>query len=184
VETDAGRVLGRDVADVRGEAVGGKEAVHAMHQPVADDLRDDRGGGDRRAALVAVDDGGVLGSGRAEPEAVDEADLTGRSEGVQYGAQAAEIADVKAVAVDPRRRERLDADPFRTADDSLEELLALLPRELLRVVQERERPHLRAAQRLVVEQDAGDEERPGQRPAPRLVGADDVAGADAPVEAK
>ena len=43
----------------------------------------------------------------------------------RHGAQAAEVADVKAVAVDARRRERLDADPLGAADDGLEQLLAL-----------------------------------------------------------
>ena len=57
---DTAECSGRDVADVRSEAVGREERVEAAHQPVADDLRDDRRGRDRGAALVPVDDGDVL----------------------------------------------------------------------------------------------------------------------------
>jgi hypothetical protein len=65
----------RDVADVRRESVLGIERIHPPHQPVARHLRDDRRRGDRGTLLVAVDDGAMLGRGRAEPEAVDEAGL-------------------------------------------------------------------------------------------------------------
>src|SRR6185295_15826771 len=50
------RVTGRDVADVRREAVVREERVHPPHDPVTGHLRDDRGGRDRSALLVAVDD--------------------------------------------------------------------------------------------------------------------------------
>src|SRR5204862_7789435 len=91
---------------------------------------------------------------------------------------------VEAVAIDARRRERLHADALGAADDRVEELFTLRLGELLRVVEEGERPDFRAAERLVVEQHAGDEERSRERAAAGLVGADDVAGADPPVEAK
>jgi hypothetical protein len=65
-----------------------------VHQAVADDLGHDRGGGDRGAPLVPVDDGRVLRCGGAEPEAVDEADLAGGRQGMQDGAQAPEVADM------------------------------------------------------------------------------------------
>ena len=63
----------RDVADVRREAVVRKDRVHPAHDAVAGDLGDDRGGGDRGALLVPVDHSLMLGRGRPEPEAVDEA---------------------------------------------------------------------------------------------------------------
>ena len=52
---------------------------------------------------------------------------------------------------------------------------------LLGVVQPRERPYPSAAQRLVVEEHAGDDERACERAASRLVRARDVADAEAPI---
>jgi hypothetical protein len=52
-------------------------------------------------------------------------------------------------------------------------VLASRRRQLLGVVQERERPDAMVAQTLVVEQDSRDDERARERPAPRLVGACD-----------
>ena len=49
-------VLGRRVADVRGELPARVQRVGAVHEAVARDLGDDRGGGDRGARRVAVDD--------------------------------------------------------------------------------------------------------------------------------
>ena len=158
-------MLGRDVADVRGEAVRREEAVHPPHQPIADYLRHDRGGGDRGAPLVAVDDRGVFGRHRrrSEPEAVDEADFARRRERVQRGTEAVQVAVVEPVAVDAGGRERVDADPLGTAEDGAEQLLAPLGRQLLGVVEQGERPDLGATERSVVEQDACDEQGPGER---------------------
>ena len=47
---------GRRVADVLGEAPPWVLYVGEVHEAVARDLRDDRGGGDRRAGGIAVDD--------------------------------------------------------------------------------------------------------------------------------
>src|SRR2546421_11572979 len=77
---DDGRMAGRDVADVRREPVVRIESGQPSHRPVADDLGDDGRGGDRRALLVAVDNGLVLRRGRAESKAVDETDLRWRRE--------------------------------------------------------------------------------------------------------
>ena len=75
-----GGVRRRDVADVLCEPVRRIERIEPAHQPVACHLRDDRRRRDRRALRVAVDDGGVLGRGRPEPEAVDETGLGRRRE--------------------------------------------------------------------------------------------------------
>ena len=68
---------------------------------------------------------------------------------------------MEAVAVDLARREHPHADLLRAAGDCAEQPLAVLGRDLLRVVQERQRTDAMATQRLVVEEDAGDDERPG-----------------------
>ncbi len=61
----------------------------------------------------------------------------------------------------------------------MEEALALCGVDLLRVVQQRERPDAVAAQCGVVEQHARDDQRPGERPATGLVGARDEPNARA-----
>ena len=75
----------RDVADVRREAVPRVERVEPAHDAVAGHLRHDRGGRDRRALRVAVHHRLMLGRGRPEPEAVDEARLRGRCEIREHG---------------------------------------------------------------------------------------------------
>jgi hypothetical protein len=64
----------------------------------------------------------------------------------------------------------------------VEERLALVGGHLLGVVQQRERPHARTAQRSVVEEHAGDDERSSERPSPGLVRARDIADAEASIE--
>ena len=176
------RVPRRDVADVRAKAVRRIQGVHPPHHPVARHLGDDRGGGDRGALLVAVDDGAVLRRGRPEPEAVDQADLGRRRELREHGAQAGEVRAVQPFAVDLGRGNGAHDDPLGAADDGAEEPLALGLAALLRVVQERERADAVVAQPRVVEQDARDEQRPGERPPARLVGAGDEARAEPTVE--
>ena len=177
-----GRVAGRDVADVAREAVARVERVQPPHHAVARHLRDDRGGRDRRALRVAVDDGAVLGREGTEPEPVDEAGLGGRRQVGEDGAERPEVRAVQAVPVDVGARDDADADPRRAADHCAEELLALLRRDLLGVVQGRERPHPMVAEALVVEQDARDDERPRERAATRLVGARDEARTEPAIE--
>jgi hypothetical protein len=156
------RVARGDVADVRGEPVARKERVHAEHRPVADDLRNDRGRRDRGAALVAVDDRDVLGRSRPEAEAVHETRLGGRRQRVQRPAQPVQVRAVQAHAVDLTCRDDLHRNTSRAVEHGAEQLLAVFRRDLLRVVQLRERPNAVVAQRLVVEQDAGDDERAGE----------------------
>ncbi len=162
------------------------ERVHAVHHPVARDLGDDRGGGDRGALRVAVDDCAVRRGQWAEPEAVDEAGAVRRGrcrrapirspqrfERCRPSASIAERGDRPA----PRR-----ATP--QARTALEEPLALLGIDLLRVVQRRERPHGVAAEALVVEEHPRDDERAGEAAAPRLVRARDEAHAEPAVESE
>jgi len=77
------RMSGRDVTDVRREAVARKERVQTAHRAITDDLGDDRGGSDRSASFVAVDDGNVVGSAWPKAETVDEARLGGRRQRVK-----------------------------------------------------------------------------------------------------
>ena len=68
-----------------------------------------------------------------------------------------------------------DADLRGTCGYGPEEALAILGRDLLRVVQQRERADAVAAKRGVVEEDAGNDERACERSAPSLVRACDEA---------
>ena len=72
----------------------------------------------------------------------------------------------------------------RGCEDGMEEALALLRLDLLRVVQAGERPDAVPAQRAVVEQDAGDDERPGERPSPASSAPATNRASEAPVEAE
>jgi hypothetical protein len=162
VLADEPRVARRDVADVRREPVAWVERVHPEHRAVAHDLRHDRGRRDRRAPLVAVDDRNVLGRGRPEPEAVDEACLGRRRERVKSTTQPVQVRPVQPNAVDLPRRDDLHRDPRRAVEHRAEQLLPVLGRDLLRVVQLRKGPNAMVAQRVVVEQDAGDDERAGE----------------------
>src|SRR5438874_11329524 len=111
------RVPGRDVADVRGKAVVRIESGEAPHRSVADDLRDDRGGGDRRTLLVPVDDRLVLRRGRAEPEAVDETDLRGWREVPEDRPHCGQVRAMQAVGVDLAGRDRSHRNLRATRQD-------------------------------------------------------------------
>src|SRR5829696_8376947 len=84
--------------------------------------------------------------------------------------------------VDLGRRDDPYGERLRARHDAVEELLALVRRELLRVVQPRERTAAVIAQELVVEKYAGDHERPGQRPTACFVHARDEPPPEAAVE--
>jgi hypothetical protein len=182
VLADQPRVPRRDVADMRREPVAWVERVHPAHRPVADDLRHDRRRGDRGAPLVAVDDRNVIGRGRSEAESVDEAGFGRRGKRVEGPSKPVQVRPVQALAVDLARRDDLDGDPGRTGENRAEELLSVLGRDLLRVVQLRERPNAVVAKRVVVEEDAGDDERAGERAAAGLVSPGDEASAEPSVE--
>jgi hypothetical protein len=69
---------------------------------------------------------------------------------------------VQPHAIDLPRGHDLHRDPRRAVQDRAEQLLPVLGRDLLRVVQLRKRTNAMVAQRVVVEQDAGDDERAGE----------------------
>jgi len=162
-------VSGRDVPDVRDEPVARVESVQAPHHAVSHHLRHDRGGRDRSAAGVAVDDGPVRRRRRTEPEPVDKADVCGRMEIPENCTQSREIRAVETGPVDLTRRHDSHADRRGAGGDGLEEHLALVRQDLLRVVQRRERSNARAAQELVVEQHTGDHQRPCERSAASFI---------------
>jgi hypothetical protein len=82
---------------------------------------------------------------------------------------------MKPVAVDLRRRDHANRERARARYDPAEELLALLDRELLRIVQACERTNAVIAEGLIVEQNSGDDERPGEAAASGLVDPCDEA---------
>ena len=176
------RVAWRDVSDVRREPVARIERVHPEHRPVADDLRHDRGRRDRGAPLVAVDDRDVRRRGRPEPEPVDETRLRGRRERMQRTSQPVQVRPVQPGAVDLSRRDDLHGNPGRARKHRPEQLLTVLRRDLLRIIQLRERPNAMVAQRVVVEKNAGNNERAGERAAACLVSPGDEASAEPSVE--
>jgi len=173
---------GRDVADVRDEAVSGIESVQAPHHAVSDDLGHDRCSGDRRAAGVAVDDGAMRWCRRAEPEAVDEASVSGRIQIREDGAEPREIRAVETGSVDLARRHYSHTDRRSTRGDGLEQHLALVRQDLLGVVQRRQRANACATQELIVEEHAGDHQRPCERPAAGLVGPGHEADTETSIE--
>ena len=176
------RMPRRDVTDVRREAVAWKERVQAAHGAITDDLGDDRGGSDRSASLVAVDDRNVLRSARPKAKTVHEARLGGRRQSVKGTAETSEIRAVEALAVDLARRDHLHRDARRAPEDGPEELLPVPGADLLRVVQLRKRPNAMIAKRFVIEDNARDDERPGERASAGLVSPGDVASAEPSVE--
>ena len=78
---------------------------------------------------------------------------------------------MQAVPVDSPDRHDADADRRCAGTDRLEQGFAALDRDLLRVVQRRERPDARSTQLVVVEEDTCDDERTGERSATCLVGS-------------
>jgi hypothetical protein len=89
---------------------------------------------------------------------------------------------VETAAVDLGRRDHPDGDRERAGHHAGEDLLALVGRELLRVVQPGKRANAVIAKPVVVEQDAGDDERSRQAPAPGLVDSRDEAEPELAVE--
>ena len=92
---------------------------------------------------------------------------------------------MEAVPIDGAHRNDPDADRGCAHADGLEEHLALLDRDLLRVVERCERPDARAAERLVVEEHLKRRAGPAQRASRvRLVGARDEAHAELAIESE
>jgi len=92
-------VLGRRVADVRGELPPGMHGVGAMHEAITRDLRDDRGRGDGRARGVAVDDRALLVAEVGHGEAVGEAERAGPGDADERLAQRREVRAMQAAPV-------------------------------------------------------------------------------------
>jgi len=159
---DEARVARRDVADVRREPVARIERVHPKHRPVADYLRHDRGRRDRRTPLVAIDDRHMLRRRGPETESVHKARLGWRRQRVQRATKAVQVRSVQPRAVDLARRDDLHGDSGRAVENCAKQLLPILARDLLRVVQLRERANAMVAQRVVIEQNARDDERAGE----------------------
>ena len=95
-----------------------------------------------------------------------------------------QVRAVEPVAVDVGGRDHAHRHLRRGEEHRLEELLAGLGLDLLRVVEEREGARPVAVQELVVEEDAGDDERAGERAPAGLVRAGDEADAEPAVVAK
>ena len=93
-DPDRPRVRRCDVADVRHEAVARVDRVEPAHHAIANDLRHDRGGCDRGASRIAVDERAMRRRSRPEPKAVDETCVRGRME---IGEDSSQRAEVRAV---------------------------------------------------------------------------------------
>ena len=155
------------------------------HVAVAGHLGDDRGGGDRGAGGVAVDDRALGTPEVRHREAVHEArDLARHTVGdtAQRVAQRGEVGVVQAAGVDPAHAARDDRDPRRAAQHQRVELLARLGGVLLGVVQRASARISRGGERLVVEQHAGGHQRPRQTAAAGLVRTRHQSHAEAAVE--
>ena len=85
------------------------------------------------------------GRERAEPEPVHEARLRSRGEIGEHGAEPPQVRAVQPVPVDVAGRDDPDRDVSRRVEHDAEEQLAHLGIDLLRVVQERQRPRPTAA---------------------------------------
>jgi hypothetical protein len=86
---------------------------------------------------------------------------------MQRTTQPVQVRPVQPGAVDLSRRDDLHGDTGCAREHRPEQLLTVLRRDLLRVVQLRERPNAMVAERVVVEKNAGDDERAGERAAAR-----------------
>ena len=89
---------------------------------------------------------------------------------------------MQAVPVDSPDRHDADADRRCAGTDRLEQGFAALDRDLLRVVQRRERPDARSTQLVVVEEDTRNHERAGERSTTGFVGSGNEAGVELPIE--
>ena len=179
-----GGVRRRDVTDVRDEAVVRVERVESPHDAVANDLRHDRRRRDRGAAAspsTIARCGGAAGPSRKPSTRQASAGGCRSLETARRPARFERCSPLRSISPAGTNR-TLIADAH--ADDRMEELLALRVRELLRVVQRRQRPNARAAQQLVVEKDSGDDERACERAATGLVRSRDEAHAELAIDAE
>ena len=160
------------VALVLAEAILGKLRAEVTHHPVARDLGDDTGRGDRKADAIAIDDGG-LGQGKGnDGQAVDQNVLWWIGQGFERdphgpvgGAQDIDSIDLKMVdhANGP--------DNFGVTDQLIVNLLAQFGRELFGVLQF-------SMPKLLRQNRDRRHHRPGQRPASGLIDSSDANDAD------
>src|SRR5262249_20755710 len=115
----------------------------------------------------------------AEP--VDETGVGGRVKVGEHGPQRREIRAVEAEAVYLGHRDDPDADAGGAARHCMEEPLAILVSDLLRVVQPGERTDTSTTEPPVVEEPPCHDERSGERSAASLVGARDEAHTEAAI---
>ena len=156
-----------------------------MHVAVARHLRDDRGGGDRGAAGVAVDHGLLGVPDVADAEPVHEAHAAGHGDSrSSVSRRAARFVTCSPRSSMPRTHREVTATLRRRADHERVKRLALLQVVDLGVVEASERPHLAGRQAPVVEQHGRGDQRPGEASAARLVGARHEAAAELAVEAE
>jgi hypothetical protein len=167
---------------MRDEPVSRVESVEATHDPISYDLGHDRGGGDRRASRIAVDDCLVRWCRRTESKTVDEAGIRRGMEVCEDSAQSREVRAVQPRSVDLARGHDPNAHAGRGRQHGLEENLAVLSRHLLGVVQCRQRSNPYAPQQVVVEEHTGDDKRPCERAAAGFVGPRHIADAEASIE--
>ncbi len=166
--SERGHVLARAVALVLREPVPGVPGVELDQEPVPRHLRDDRGRGDRRGALVAPGDGGPgdveVGQGVAVHDHVVGADRES-GHGIAHRAEG-RPQDVHFV--DDLLRRAADPDRDGLVHDAREELLPLRGCELLRIVETGK------FEIFSGEDDGRGDDRPGQRSSAGLVHARDV----------
>ena len=173
----------RDVAHVAREPVARVQRVEATHDAIPGDLGDDRCGRDRGTPCVAVDDGAVRGCERAQAKTVDEAGFRAWREIGENVTQPLEVRAVEPMAVDVTRRDHTNRHLRRRLQDGEEKRFAHLGIDLLGIVQQGERPRAASLERVVVEQDTGDDEWSRERSSARLVCAGNEADAEPSVVA-
>ncbi len=117
-----------------GELPAGMHGVGVVHEAVARDLRDDRGGGDRGTRRVAVDDRALRPAEVGHGEAVEQADhlaLDALGDAARGVTQRGEIRLVQPARVDPPHAAGDDDDPGGGAEHQRVERLARLGGVLL-----------------------------------------------------
>jgi len=165
-------VLQCRVSDIGLPAITGIPGCETTHDPVARDLRDDRGGGDREAERVAFDDGLHGTSDRRGDYAVDECGIGARPEH-RHGArhrQQSRTQNIKTVnferagGADPDAGGAPLGAPLKRAVAGF----PLLSGQGLRIV---ENAPQHFGKTVGIKNHGGRDHRPRQRPSPRLVDA-------------
>ena len=161
----------------------GCSVVGAVHVAVARDLRDHRGGGDRRARGVAADHRALLVAEVAGPGSRRSGRRTGHARRARARRAAPRGWSRAGRARRSRARSARRSPPRRGAHDHREELLARLGVCCLESLSAASARTLATApSALEVEQHRRGDERAGEAAPPGLVGAGDEAGAERAIE--